>query len=150
MAKTDCDFCCDYLELARNLDTYRQGVLQAFSLLVGCSAEASTSFGALAVDTAKAAPGVVKSIYVSNMNAAVRYFQLHNKATDPVNTDVPLFSFPVPAGTATNPGTLILGQDFFTAIGTDFTTGVAWAVSSTNATLTLATASDHNVTVIFK
>lgn len=96
----------------------------------------------------KGFPGNVLSFDVTNVNAAVRYFQLHNKATAPAGTNVPIYSLAIPAGTATNPGRLTLGRDFFTAAGTYFSTGVGFAVSTTLATFTdSATASEHNVAV---
>lgn len=92
----------------------------------------------------KASAGVVKSIFISNANAALRYFQLHNKATAPAGADVPLISVPIGAGTATNPQEMVLGTDFFNDAGVSFSTGIGWAISTTYATFTdSATASDH-------
>lgn len=92
----------------------------------------------------KASLGNVLSIYITNDNAAVRYFQLHNKATAPAATDVPIYSFKVPAGTANNPGTLVLDNTFFTQAGAHFATGIGWAISTTYGTFTdSATASEH-------
>lgn len=96
----------------------------------------------------KASTGNVLSAYISNDNAAVRYFQLHNKATAPVATDVPIYSIKVPAGTANNPGTLILDDSFFTKAGKNFATGIGWAISTTLATFTdSATNTEHIVVV---
>lgn len=98
----------------------------------------------------KASAGNMLAAYVTNDNAAVRYFQLHNKATTPAGTDVPLYSFKVPAGTANAPGTLILDNTFFTAAGAYFSTGIGYAISTTFATFTdAATASEHIVAVHF-
>lgn len=92
----------------------------------------------------KGSAGVVKSIYISNINAAVRYFQLHNKATVPLATEVPLISVPIGAGTANNPQAMVLGTDFFNDAGVSFSTGIGWAISTTYGTFTdSATASDH-------
>lgn len=92
----------------------------------------------------KSSPGNVLSFYVTNDNAAVRYFQLHNKTTAPVATNVPLLSFKIPAGTANNPGVLQLGEGFFTPTGTFFSTGIGYAISTTLGTFTnAATASEH-------
>src|SRR5258708_4657496 len=67
-----------------------------------------SSFGTKNANTSKASQGNILSFDVTNVNAALRFFQLFNKATTPVNTDVPIFSFPVPAGTATVPVRLTL------------------------------------------
>lgn len=92
----------------------------------------------------KSSAGNVFSAFISNANAAIRFFQLHNKATAPAAADVPIYSFPVPAGTANAPGTLILDQPFFTVRGSNFATGIGWAISTTYATFTdSATASEH-------
>lgn len=96
----------------------------------------------------KSSAGNVKSIYITNANAAVRYFQLHNKATSPAGTDVPYISLPIPAGTANNPGVLSLGSEFFTIGGRYHSTGIGWAVSTTLTTFTdSATNTEHIVVV---
>lgn len=92
----------------------------------------------------KASSGNVLSFDITNDNAAVRYFQLHNKATAPAAADVPIYSFKIPAGTATAPGRLTLGTNFFTEAGKNFGTGIGWAISTTYGTFTdSATASEH-------
>lgn len=99
----------------------------------------------------KSSAGNVISTYITNDNATVRYFQLHNKATAPAGTDVPQLSFKIPAGTANNPGVLILDDTFFTKAGNYFSTGIGWAVSTTFATFTdSATNTEHIVVVNFK
>ena len=90
----------------------------------------------------KATAGSVYSIRVTNINAAIRYFQLHNTATTPAGAAVPQMWFPVPAGTATQPAVLELSLDWF-APAERFATGIAWAWSTTAATYTAATAGDH-------
>jgi len=93
----------------------------------------------------KGSAGNLMSVYVSNINAAVRYLQIHNKATAPANPDVPIWSFPIPAGSATVPGTLELGEDFFGSCGKNLATGIAVGISTTAATYTAATTTDHCV-----
>lgn len=96
----------------------------------------------------KATPGNVFSLRVTNDNAAVRYLQLHNKATAPAGTEAPLYTFKVPAGTANNPGVLQLDEGFFARGGAYFSTGIGWAISTTMATFTdSATASETLITV---
>lgn len=96
----------------------------------------------------KATAGNVFSILITSINASVRYFQLHNKATAPAAADVPLVSIPIPAGAAAQPTELILDSAFFTVNGEAFSTGIGWAVSTTFATFTdSATATDHIVVV---
>lgn len=111
---------------------------------VGSSPTLYTELTQVTKASIKVTAGVVKSIYISNANAALRYFQLHNKATAPVATDVPLISVPIGAGTATNPSAMELGTDFFSDAGISFSTGIGWAISTTYATFTdSATASEH-------
>jgi hypothetical protein len=81
----------------------------------------------------KASSGAVFVIYCYNASSTLGYFQIHNKATLPVNTDVPVKSIPVPADSV-----VAMGTDYFGALGIQCSTGIAWAWSSTRATLTLA------------
>lgn len=106
------------------------------------------SFGTITKANLKGSAGNVRGIYVTNTNAAVRYFQIHDKATAPAGTDVPVASYIIPAGTATAPATLFIEDSFFGPNGKYLATGVGWAISTTNATFTdSATASEHNVEV---
>jgi len=99
----------------------------------------------------KASLGNVLSSFVSNTNAAVRYFQIHNKASTPAGGDVPVISMPIPAGSATVPGVLLLLNNFYTPAGYHLSTGVSWAISTTYATFTdSATASEHIVVINYK
>lgn len=96
----------------------------------------------------KATPGNVMSAIISNTNAAVRYFQLHNKASAPTAGEVPIYSFPVPAGLATIPGVLVLGVDFFTEAGYYFSTGIGWAISTTYGTFTDSATNTEHIPII--
>jgi hypothetical protein len=95
----------------------------------------------------KATPGNVYSFRITNGNAAVRYFQLHNKSSAPAAADTAQLYFVVPAGTATAPGVLQLSTADL-APSENFTTGIGWAISTTATTFTdSATAGDHNTNV---
>ena len=76
----------------------------------------------------KGSAGQVCFIYASNINAAVRYLKLYNKATAPtVGTDVPVATLAIP-GTTTGGIlniTVPLGLVFSTGIGFSLNTGVA-------------------------
>lgn len=94
---------------------------------------------------AKASTGVVYSFRVTNANAAVRYFQIHDKASAPAGTDTALRYFLIPAGTATQPAVLQLDPSYL-ASNINCSLGVSWAISTTATTFTdSATASDHTV-----
>lgn len=94
----------------------------------------------------KNSAGNVFGFYVTNDNAAVRYFQIHNKASAPAGGDVPVLSFKIPAGTANNPGVLVIGRDVLGAGGHYLSTGVSWALSTTYGTFTdSATNTEHIV-----
>jgi hypothetical protein len=108
------------------------------------SPTATTSFGTATKANPKAAAGVFTSLSCTNENAAVRYLQIHNKASAPAGTDVPIFSVPIPAGSTNAPGAVILDREFLNDyyLGT----GVSWAISTTKATFTdSATAGDHTL-----
>lgn len=101
--------------------------------------------GAATKANIKASAGNVLSLRFTNANAAVRFLQLHNKATAPAGTDTAQRSFLVPAGTTTQPAVLELDINYF-AFAANFTTGIGWAVSTTDTTFTdSATASDHTI-----
>lgn len=109
-------------------------------------------FGTVGTALIKAGQIKVRAIHIYNENAAVRYFQLHDKATIPLSTEVPVFSFPVPAGTANNPGVLILDEKFWgwPSNQLQHQLGLGWAISTTEATYTAATAAEHGVGVFYQ
>lgn len=86
----------------------------------------------------KAGPGSVYSLIATNENAATRYFQLHNLAAAPTNPAVPVITVPVPTASS-----IVLGNDFFSKHGLQFSIGIAFGWSTTRDTYTAATASDH-------
>ena len=76
----------------------------------------------------KGSAGALGFIYAINLNAAVRYLKLYNKATAPtVGTDTPVATLAIPAST-TGAGFMLPipgGAAFTTGIGYATTTGVA-------------------------
>lgn len=77
----------------------------------------------------KGSAGQVGFIYCSNINAAVRYLKIYNKATSPtVGTDTPVAVFAIPGNTA--------GGGFFTNFGPgiELGTGIAFALTTGVAT----------------
>ena len=106
----------------------------------------ATGFAVATKALVKATPGNVLAVRVSNQNAAVRYLLLHNKATAPGSTDVPLYAFAIEPGQS-----LGLGVDFFAGSGGFFSTGIGWAISTTPGAFTdAATAAEHVVAVHYK
>jgi len=99
--------------------------------------------------SAKAAAGNIFSAHAHNINASIRYLHIFNKASAPAGSDVPVFSFAIPAGTANQPGDRLIGTDFFGTAGYYLSTGVAYGVSTVNATFTAATTTDHNEHVMY-
>lgn len=76
----------------------------------------------------KAAAGTLFSVFVSNINAAIRYLKIYNLAVAPtVGVDVPVLTVPIPATGSAN---INLG-----ALGLRFSVGIAFAltVEGTNA-----------------
>lgn len=102
-------------------------------------------FGADPDVVVKASAGNVLSLTCHNLNAAARFAQLHNKATAPVNPDVPLYTFLVPAGAM-----LVIGTDFFAAAGAHFSTGIAFGFSTTEGTYTAGAAADQFTQILYK
>lgn len=73
----------------------------------------------------KASAGALGFIVAANLNAAVRYLKLYNKASAPtVGTDTPVMTMPIPASTAGNGFTIAIPN------GVSFTTGIALALTT--------------------
>lgn len=111
-----------------------------------------TSFQAVGNDVdiaVKTAPGNLLSIRATNVNAAIRYLQIHNKASAPSSGDTATISIPIAAGSATEPAVVQLGSDFFGSNGLYLSTGISIGVSTAATTFTAATAADHVVTGMY-
>lgn len=96
----------------------------------GIAADVGTGFRLLSAASTnatslKASAGTLYTVFAVNLNAAVRYLKLYNKASAPtVGTDTPVATLPIPAS-ATGAGFSIdLGPGF------DFSTGIAYAVTT--------------------
>lgn len=76
----------------------------------------------------KAGAGVLKSLVAINVNAALRYLKLYDKATAPASTDTPVQVIPLPAS-ATGAGVALPlppeGIAFAVGISFRLTTGMA-------------------------
>lgn len=74
----------------------------------------------------KASAGKLMSLYVCNLNAAVRYLKFYNKASAPtVGTDTPVLTYPIPASTTGAGFVVHLPPD-----GIAFGTGIAYATTT--------------------
>ena len=104
-----------------------------------------SNFGANATLNVKAGAGNVFSVKCHNLNAAARYLQLHNTATTPAASAVPLYAILIPAGSE-----VTIGNDFFGHGGVNFTTGIAFAFSTTEGTYTAGVATDQFTYVMYK
>lgn len=104
-----------------------------------------TNFGANATLNVKGTAGNVYAIHCQNTNAAIRYIQIHNTATTPGGGAVPLLSFAIP-GTSS----ITITHDLLVAGGVYFSTGIAFAFSTTLATYTAGTAGEQSTTILFK
>jgi hypothetical protein len=102
------------------------------------------NLGANATLNVKASAAQLFSAYMHNVSSGARYLQLFNTATVPTAGATPVFTFLVPAG-----GVLIMDGAFFGPNGVNFTTGLAFACSTTEKTYTAATASDHVTQIMY-
>jgi len=109
------------------------------------SATRFNNAGANATLNVKASTGNVFAVHMFNTTGNIRYLQLHNTATTPGGAAVPVYSFLVPANGAT-----LVDSSFFGANGMNFSTGIAFACSTTQGTYTAATASDHWTDICYK
>lgn len=94
----------------------------------------------------KASPGQVGYINVGSINAAARYLHLYNKASAPtVGTDTPVHTFIIPGNTAG------AGNSLPIPAGTEFTTGIAFAITtSINAANSAVAANEITVNIGYK
>jgi len=107
------------------------------------------AMGTAVAISVKGTPGSLLSLSVTSINAAIRYVQVHNKASAPATNDVPILSIPISAGSATAATRLALGASDFGEAGFPCSVGVAIGISTTAATYTAATATDHHVSGSF-
>jgi len=126
-----------------------QGAQTSGGLVIGPGSGRSLISAATTNATSvKASAGQVYSIYAHNLNAAVRYLKLYNKASAPtVGTDTPVLTLPIP-GNAAGAGFVLdtggMGIAFATGIALALTTGVADADTGAVA------ANEIVCTVLFK
>jgi hypothetical protein len=89
----------------------------------------------------KASGGVLKGLLLQNTNAAVRYFQIYNKATAGIpGTDTPILTIPIALTSIAPP---ITGLHLYGAAG------LSWAVTSDFAGATIGAAGDIVGTGVF-
>lgn len=92
----------------------------------------------------KGTPGQVYGIVVNNINAAVRYLKLYNKASAPtVGTDVPVMTIAIP------PAQVVTIQN---AMGISFPLGIAFALTTglPVADTGAVAVSEHAVNLLYK
>lgn len=93
----------------------------------------------------KASAGTLYSLQVNNVNAAVRYVKLYNKASAPtVGTDTPVHTFAIPKSDGNLEMSWPNGINFATGIGFGLTTGVA------DADTGAVSANEHVVNLTYK
>jgi hypothetical protein len=126
------------------VDEKTQRVAIATGQLIPAFTLSPINLGVANAATEKASAGAVYNLKVTNKNASIRYFQIVNKATTPTNSDSALIVdvIAIPANSI-----VIIDSSYFGATGLVCSTGVSWAFSSTDTTITLATASDVISTV---
>lgn len=105
-----------------------------------------TNFGANATLNVKTTSGNIKSIVCHNLNAAVRFIQIFNTATVPSAGNVPILAFPV----AASGGVTVIDGQTLGENGYNFSTGIAFAFSTTEATYTAGTAADQFTHIFYK
>lgn len=92
----------------------------------GLSISRTLSAASTNATSVKASAGQVYTVYAHNINAAVRFLKLYNKASAPtVGTDTPVLTLPIPGNTAGAGFTLDTG-----GMGIAFATGIALALTT--------------------
>jgi hypothetical protein len=108
-----------------------------------------SDLGANVTLNVKASAGSIFSIYCLNLNVAARYLQIHNTATTPAGSAVPALTFLVPPSVSGIPGVLALDSSMLGAAGNNFSSGIAFAFSTTVATYTAGAAADQITEILF-
>ena len=100
---------------------------------------------AVATAVIKTGAGRIYSATCNNSNAAARYLQFFDLGVVPTSTTtIPDESFLVPAGAQ-----IIVGSDYFTTFGRPYTSGLAWAFSTTRDVYTAGTGADQQTHVYY-
>jgi len=103
----------------------------------------------VAAQNVKGSDASIYSIMATNTNAALRWLQIFNTTTAPSASDPKFKQWPIPAGTANAPGTLILDKNYFATL-LKCSTGLTFGFSTTKDTYTAATAADHFIDINYK
>ncbi len=103
-----------------------------------------TDFGANITLNISSVTANVLSFACHNSNPGSRFFQLHNTATVPSVSAVPAETFLIPAGSQ-----VVIGTEYFTNSGVNFSNGVAFAFSTTKNTFTAGLAADQTTKIKF-
>lgn len=117
--------------------------MSQFSIRSGYLMSKTVSAASTNATSVKGAEGKVFGIVVNNVNAAVRYLKLYNKATAPtVGTDAPVMTIAIPAASV---------QSFEFPDGILFGTGIAFALTTeaTDAGTTGVSANEHVVNILY-
>ncbi|MDI6808164.1 MAG: hypothetical protein QME66_04165 [Candidatus Eisenbacteria bacterium] len=134
-----------------NADSVMDDTLDAIKVIQtvpSASTYAYTRFadlGANATANVKSSAGNVFSLWCQNENTADRFIQLHNTATTPAGGATPLYTFLISGGDQ-----IVIGTDFFGPAGANFSTGIAFGVSTVKDSFTAATASEQSTVIMFK
>lgn len=124
------------------------GVTPKSGISGGLSIGKNISAASTNATSLKGSAGQVYTIYAHNINAAVRYLKLYNKATAPtVGTDTPVLTLPIPAAATGNGFVLDTG-----GIGIEFTTGIAYALTTgiADSDTGAVAANEIAVTILYK
>jgi hypothetical protein len=104
---------------------------------------------AVVKDFILASPGAVQSLTALNFSAAIKWLLIFNRTDAPNTNDVPFRAYPIPAGTANNPGVLVLDKAYFASV-LNCSAGIAYAFSTDRTKLTPAIAADHFLDLNYK
>lgn len=105
-----------------------------------------TNVAANATTVVRTGGGLLFSATCHNANAASRYLQFFDLAVVPTSTTtVPALCFLVPTASQ-----IIVGMDLFTELGWKYSTGLAWAFSTTRDVYTAGSAGDQQTTLFYQ
>jgi len=125
--------------LGQQASTASLSVVVATGSTVATTSLTYSAYSALGTNVSaniKVTPGKMYGLVATNANSATRFIQLFNKITAPINGDVPLRTYPVYG----NYGSLMIDGNLWGLAGLNFSTGIAWGMSSTPLTHTAISA----------
>lgn len=116
--------------------------------LGGCSVSRTLSAGTVNATIVKSTAGQLYGYSVTNINAVARFLKIYNKATAPAETDTPVMTIPVKAGSGT--AIEVVSEQFTNGLA--FSNGIGFRITGLLADndTTAVSPNEHVITLYYK